>query len=98
MDKYDQGIGTATDLLTYYLRTAWEAAGLSWDRDNDTEVGAIIEAIAKAQEFSLEQRLYRLQAAQIDKATADDSDTGLSYESADEAVKNCPPRSRGARL
>jgi hypothetical protein len=77
MDKYDQGIGTATDLLTYYLRTAWEAAGLSWDRDNDTEVGAIIEAIAKAQEFSLEQRLYRLQAAQIDKATAD-ADTALA--------------------
>ena len=46
MDKYDQGIGTATDLLTYYLRTAWEAAGLSWDRDNDTEIGAIIEAIS----------------------------------------------------
>ena len=58
MDKYDQGIGTATDLLTYYLRTAWEAAGLSWDRDNDTEVGAIIEAIA---------------AAQLDSATTDET-------------------------
>ena len=27
---------------------------------------------------------------------ADDSDTGASYESADEAVKNCPP-GRGIR-
>lgn len=37
-NQYDGRIGTATTLLTYYMKTAWEAAGLSWDSDNDSEV------------------------------------------------------------
>lgn len=45
MNEYDGKIGTATHLLSHYLRTAWEAAGLRWDSDNDSEVQQIIEAI-----------------------------------------------------
>jgi hypothetical protein len=47
-NKYDGGIGTATSLLTHYMKTAWEAAGLTWDSDNDSEIQELIEAIVNA--------------------------------------------------
>jgi hypothetical protein len=47
-NQYDGGIGTATHLLIHYMRTAWEAAGLNWDSDNDSEVEQLVEAIVNA--------------------------------------------------
>jgi hypothetical protein len=32
-------------LLLFYLKRAWEAAGLTWNADNTTEVGDLAEAI-----------------------------------------------------
>lgn len=40
----------AEQLLRYYLRTVWEAAGMSWDEDNDAEVGGIVDALCAADE------------------------------------------------
>lgn len=36
----------ATELLTHYLRTVWEAAALVWLPDNDAEVESIVNALA----------------------------------------------------
>lgn len=47
-NKYDGGIGTATSLLSYYMKTAFEAAGLNWSSDNDSEVEQMVEAIINA--------------------------------------------------
>ena len=38
----------AEDLLVWYIRHAWEAAGKGWDGDNDAEVRSIIDAILDA--------------------------------------------------
>ena len=35
----------ACEMLSHYLRTAWEAAGLQWDADNDAEVADLVKAI-----------------------------------------------------
>lgn len=35
----------ADELLTYYLRTAWEATGLGWTSDNQAEASGIIDAL-----------------------------------------------------
>ena len=33
----------AARLLKHYLRTAWRAAGLKWDSDNDAEVDGLVD-------------------------------------------------------
>jgi hypothetical protein len=38
----------AEQLLTFYLREAWEAAGKPWGSDDDSEVGSIVDAIVQA--------------------------------------------------
>ena len=38
----------AEDLLVFYVRKAWEAAGLKWDSDNDSEVRSIVDAALDA--------------------------------------------------
>lgn len=38
----------ATRVLVYYLRTAWERAGLKWERDNESEVRGIVTDIVTA--------------------------------------------------
>jgi hypothetical protein len=45
MSKYDGCRGTAVSTLTYYIQTLFEKNGLGWDRDNDTEVGEIVDSI-----------------------------------------------------
>ncbi len=40
----------AVDILAHYLRTAWEAAGLTWTDDNDLEVERLVELIIEAAE------------------------------------------------
>jgi hypothetical protein len=37
--------GRAADLLTHYLRTAFEGAGLKWDSDNSYEVDQLVDAL-----------------------------------------------------
>lgn len=38
----------AADLLIFYMRHAWEAAGKKWDGDNEAETRAIIDLIVDA--------------------------------------------------
>lgn len=38
----------AEEMLTRYLKQAWEAAGLTWTDDNDAEVGEIVSLITEA--------------------------------------------------
>lgn len=38
----------AKQSLRYYLRKAWEAAGLEWGSDNDAEVDNIVDDIAQS--------------------------------------------------
>ncbi len=38
-------ISRAKIALNFYIKKAWEAAGLNWDGDNDGEVNAIVEDI-----------------------------------------------------
>jgi hypothetical protein len=38
----------ARRVLTHYLRTAFEAAGLEWDSDNTAEVHAIVDSLVEA--------------------------------------------------
>lgn len=38
----------AHKLLTHYLRTVWEAAGLKWDGDNYAEAEEIVDLIIDA--------------------------------------------------
>jgi hypothetical protein len=38
----------AEDLLVWYVCKAWEAAGLKWDGDNDSEVRSIVDAALDA--------------------------------------------------
>lgn len=35
----------AAGLLTHYMRTAFEAAGLHWDSDNTSEMHGIVDAL-----------------------------------------------------
>lgn len=39
---------SAQQTLTHYLRTAFEAAGLRWDSDNQAEVEGIVDSIIEA--------------------------------------------------
>jgi hypothetical protein len=38
----------AEQLLVWYFQHAWEAAGLKWDGDNESEVRSIVDAILDA--------------------------------------------------
>lgn len=38
-------ISDAKRILNYYIRKAWEAAGLRWDSDNEAEINAIVDEI-----------------------------------------------------
>lgn len=38
----------AVNLLTHYMQQAWEAAGLTWHEDHDTEVASIVELTVAA--------------------------------------------------
>lgn len=38
----------ATQLLTHYLATVWQRAGLRWDSDNQAEVTEIVDLIFDA--------------------------------------------------
>lgn len=38
----------ATKILSYYIRTLWEAAGWKWDGDMDAEMEAIVDLIVDA--------------------------------------------------
>ncbi len=49
----------AEDLLDYYLRTVWRAAGLKWERDNATEVAALTEALIEAAVERMDEREAR---------------------------------------
>lgn len=44
-------MSTATDrvvtLLAFYMRRAWEGAGLGWDSDNEAEMESLADAIAE---------------------------------------------------
>lgn len=33
----------AEQLLGYYMRTVWKAAGLQWDSDHETEMGMLVD-------------------------------------------------------
>lgn len=33
--------------LTYYMKKAWQAAGLTWSRDNDAEMQTLAEYITE---------------------------------------------------
>lgn len=35
----------AERLLTHYLRTVWQKAGLTWHEDHDAEIGIVVDAI-----------------------------------------------------
>ena len=43
--RYDNGIGTATHLLQFYMRSIAESAGWKWSADNDAEVADIVTCI-----------------------------------------------------
>lgn len=43
----------AEDLLVHYFATAFRAAGLIWDSDNDSEVRQIIDAIDEMTDDSI---------------------------------------------
>ena len=55
MDKYDGKEGAATDLLTYYLKTLFEANGLKWNSDNDTEMETLVEAIVGSSKSEIDE-------------------------------------------
>lgn len=38
----------AVRLLIFYMRRAWEAADLAWERDNDAEMEALVDFIVEA--------------------------------------------------
>lgn len=40
----------AEHLLTHYMRTAFTAAGLNWNEDNDAEIGNIVDALGEMAE------------------------------------------------
>lgn len=44
----DQARNSAVSTLSHYLRTAFEAAGLRWDSDNQAEVEGIVDSIIDA--------------------------------------------------
>ena len=48
MNKYDGKEGTAIDLLNFYMRTVFKAAGLNWNSDNDVEIQELVKAIIDA--------------------------------------------------
>lgn len=37
----------AADLLIFYMRQAWEAAGKGWDSDNSTEMRNLVDKLAE---------------------------------------------------
>ena len=43
MSEYKKG--QAYNLLRYYIKTAWENAGLNWDNDNDAEIEELINLL-----------------------------------------------------
>jgi hypothetical protein len=43
-------------LLLFYLKRAWEAAGLVWGKDNTTEVGEIADAITEIAERAAREK------------------------------------------
>lgn len=55
MSKYDGRAGTAEDLLVYYLRTLFQASGLNWDSDNDTEIRELIQAIVSEAKHQIKE-------------------------------------------
>jgi hypothetical protein len=38
----------ATELLTHYMQQAWEAAGLPWGGDNESEMAEVVDLIIEA--------------------------------------------------
>ena len=38
----------AEDLLVFYIRHVWEAAGLRWQGDNEAEVRSVVDAVLAA--------------------------------------------------
>jgi hypothetical protein len=36
----------AADLLIFYIRCAWEAAGLGWEPDNSAEIRNLVDRLA----------------------------------------------------
>lgn len=47
MSNHDGRKGTAVATLSYYLRRAFEEAGLQWDQDSDSEIESIVDAIVR---------------------------------------------------
>ena len=41
----------AKEILVYYIRKAWEAAGLKWDNDNTAKVETVIDLILQEVEY-----------------------------------------------
>jgi hypothetical protein len=41
-NSYDE----AADLLIFYMRRAWEQAGLSWEPDNSAEIRNLVDRLA----------------------------------------------------
>lgn len=41
-----RGKDKVAELLAFYMRRAWEAAGLGWDSDNEAEIYELAETIA----------------------------------------------------
>ncbi len=52
-----KNILNAKRALNYYMRKAWEAGGLSWDRDNEVEVNAIVDDIVAGIKKEIKEEL-----------------------------------------
>jgi hypothetical protein len=82
----------AEDLLVWYIRHAWEAAGIDWESDNDAEVRSIVDAILEDTETrirELEERIASLERStpearqaqyEADLAAADLAESGYGED------------------
>lgn len=48
IDRDDPAAYAATRTLQHYFRTAFEAAGLRWESDYDSEIGDVVENLISA--------------------------------------------------
>ena len=45
--KQMDSIANAKILLNYYMRKSWEASGLLWDSDNESDIDSMVDAIVE---------------------------------------------------
>lgn len=51
----------AVDTLQYYLRTVYEAAGLKWTSDNNSEVAGIVDDLIDASKMEFRAELEAME-------------------------------------